>query len=399
MGGAPARTLGRSSRTWADDRGALSAQLLSLIAAALAGGLVAAIGAGFLVAALDKDPAPPAAPEVLPADWARTATEIAAPSVVTIISGKELWDPETGYATSAPIQGGSGVIVSEDGYIVTNNHVVTENDLTTPVDEVLVKLGAEYVTARIVGRDMSSDIAVIKVDRDGLDPIEFGSSGDLRPGDPVIAIGDPHGVGLSVSQGIVSATGRTFGTEMIEWDDSPYLSVDALASALQVDALINHGNSGGALVNSRGQYVGIPSAGLGDWGWQGLNFCIPSDLAKGIIEDLIEFGRAFHPYLGAWCSTIDIAEGDFYELPTDHGALVEEVDPGSPAEEAGLIPTDIIVTIDGEPIMTQLELVGTVRTSEIGQTIAVEFWRLDFDDYEHELMEVEITLGEEVGIR
>ncbi|MRS12542.1 MAG: PDZ domain-containing protein [Actinobacteria bacterium] len=333
------------------------------------------------------------------ATWARVAAEKAAPSVVSIIAGSELVDPNTGYATSSPEATGSGVIISEDGYIVTNNHVVTENDLMTPVDEVLVQLGAENVPARIVGRDAVNDIAVIKVEREGLTPIEVGSSDDLKPGDPVVVIGNPIGIGISVSSGIVSAVGRTFGQELFTGEQAGEDELAQLAAAIQVDAAVNHGNSGGALVNANGEWVGIPSAGLGDFGTQGLNFCIPIGVAKGIIEDLIAYGRSFNPYLGANTVTIDLVTADVYELPVESGAFVDTIDEGSPAEEGGLQPGDIIIAVDGETITTQLDLAGKIRTKEPGQTVNIEVWRMDQDTEEWDTYDGDITLGEVEALR
>lgn len=380
--------------------------LVSAVFAALGGGFVAAIVVALLFFAFgafdaeaDVGPKITAQEGLVSADFAKEAAAIAGPSVVSIISGSELVDPNTGYATSSPYATGSGVIISEDGYIVTNNHVVTGDDLTTPVDEVLVQLGPEYVPARIVGRDAMNDIAVIKIDRDGLDPIEIGSSGDLEPGDPIVVIGNPSGIGISVSTGIISAVGRTFGWELFTREQTGSEELGQLSAAIQVDAAVNHGNSGGALINYKGEYIGIPSAGLGDFGPQGLNFCIPIDVADGIIEDLIQYGRAFHPYFGANTITVDLVAADLYSLPTETGAFIDEVEEGSPAEEAGLAPGDIIVKFDGETIDTQLDLAGTVRAREIGETVSLEVWRMDPDTEEWDLYDAEVTLGETEAAR
>ena len=375
--------------------------VLPVILAAVGGGLASAIFLSLILAIFgafsDGAPATPSGGN-LSADFARTAADQAAPSVVSIIAGAELVDPSTGYATSSPEATGSGVIISEDGYIVTNNHVVTRDDLVTPQDEVLVQLGVENVPARIVGRDAINDIAVIKVERDGLDPIEMGSSDELRPGDPIVVIGNPVGIGISVTTGIVSATGRTFGQELFTGQQAGEEELAQLAAAIQVDAAVNHGNSGGALVNARGEWVGIPSAGLGDFGTQGLNFCIPIGVAEGIIEDLIAHGRSFNPYLGANTITIDLVTADLYELPVEQGAYIDTIDEGSPAEEAGLEPGDIIISVDGDPITTQLDLAGTIRTKEPGQTVEVEVWRMD-EDEAWDVYSGDVTLGEVESVR
>lgn len=374
--------------------------VLPVILAAIGGGLASAIFLSLILAVFGafSDGAPATSGGDLSADFARTAADQAAPSVVSIIAGAELVDPNTGYATSSPEATGSGVIISEDGYIVTNNHVVTRSDLVTPQDEVLVQLGVENVPARIVGRDAINDIAVIKVERDGLNPIEVGSSDELKPGDPIVVIGNPVGIGISVTTGIVSATGRTFGQELFTGQEAGEQELAQLAAAIQVDAAVNHGNSGGALVNARGEWVGIPSAGLGDFGTQGLNFCIPIGVAEGIIEDLIAHGRSFNPYLGANTITIDLVTADLYELPVEQGAYIDTIDEGSPAEEAGLQPGDIIVAVDGDPITTQLDLAGTIRTKEPGQTVEVEVWRMD-EDGAWDVYSGDVTLGEVESVR
>jgi putative serine protease PepD len=375
-----------------------------VILAALGAGLASAIFLSLILAVFgafgggSDSPSVSAGGTDVGADYAKRAVQAAGPSVVSIISGAELVDPSTGYATSAPESTGSGVIISEDGYIVTNNHVVTQSDLVTPQDEVLVQLGVENVPARIVGRDAINDIAVIKVDRDGLDPIEVGSSDELQPGDPIVVIGNPLGLGISVSTGIVSATGRTFGQELFTGEQAGEYELAQLAAAIQVDAAVNHGNSGGALLNARGEWVGIPSAGLGDFGTQGLSFCIPIGVAEGIIEDLIEFGRAYHPYLGANTETIDLVLADMYGLPVEQGAFIDTIDEGSPAEEAGLQPSDIIVSVDGEDIATQLDLAGTIRSKEIGDAVTVTVWRMD-DDEEWSQYEGDVVLGKLEAVR
>lgn len=375
--------------------------VLPVILAAIGGGLASAIFLSLILAvfgAFSDGGSAASADGNLSADFARRAADQAAPSVVSIIAGAELVDPNTGYATSSPEATGSGVIISEDGYIVTNNHVVTRDDLVTPQDEVLVQLGVENVPARIVGRDAINDIAVIKVERDGLNPIEVGSSDELRPGDPIVVIGNPVGIGISVTTGIVSATGRTFGQELFTGQEAGEQELAQLAAAIQVDAAVNHGNSGGALVNARGEWVGIPSAGLGDFGTQGLNFCIPIGVAEGIIEDLIAHGRSFNPYLGANTITIDLVTADLYELPVEQGAYIDTTDEGSPAEDAGLQPGDIIVAVDGDPITTQLDLAGTIRTKEPGQTVEVEVWRMD-EDGAWDVYSGDVTLGEVESVR
>jgi S1-C subfamily serine protease len=381
--------------------------VVTAIAAAIGGGLVAAIILSVILALFGVfgggNKADYESPPVgfVSADFAKGVASTAGPSVVAIIAGDKLVDPETNAATSVPAGQGSGVIISADGYIVTNNHVVTKQDLTTPEDEVLVRFGAEYVPARIVGRDALNDIAVIKVERSGLQPIKIGSSDELKPGDPIVVIGNAKGVGISVSTGIVSATGRTFGEELYTRQQAAPGELAVLATAIQVDAAVNQGNSGGALINIKGEFVGIPSAGLGGvmHEAQGLNYCIPIGLAKGIIEDLIANGKAFHPYLGANTITVDHTSADMYALPVQQGAFIDSVDPDSPAEKAGLQPSDIIVSLAGKDVSTQLELAGAINAQDIGKKVEIGAWRLDPATKEWSDFKVSVTLIEVLSVR
>ncbi len=235
---------------------------------------------------------------------------------------------------------GSGVIVSSDGYILTNNHVVEG------ADEVRVHTqDGDDLEAKIVGTDKPSDLALLKVDAKDLTPITIGDSDKLRIGEIVLAIGDPFGVGETVTMGIVSAKNRGIG--MTDYEDF-----------IQTDAAINPGNSGGALVNLRGELVGINSAILSrSGGSQGIGFAIPTNLAKVVMENLKEHGKVVRGYLGVTLQDVTKTLAEGLGLPEDtHGAAVTTVVDGSAADEAGLKAGDVITAIDGKPVQSMQQL-------------------------------------------
>lgn len=230
---------------------------------------------------------------------------------------------------------GSGVIVSEDGYILTNNHVVDS------ADEIRVALSDDKTIydAKIVGTDPQTDVAVIKVDAKNLPSISVTDSDRLEVGDVVLAIGNPFGVGQAVTMGIVSAKGRG-GMGIVDFEDF-----------IQTDASINPGNSGGALVDAAGRLVGINSAILSrSGGNQGIGFAIPINLARSVMERLVAEGKVSHGYLGANLQplTPDLAKA--FDLPDSSGALVGGVTPRSPAAEAGLKEGDVVIGFNGKVI-------------------------------------------------
>lgn len=254
--------------------------------------------------------------------------------------------------------GGSGVVMSEDGYIITNAHVVATGSAGEPVG---VKFSnGEIAQATIVGADPRSDIAVVKVDGvSGLTPAQFGNSSEVLVGDTVLAIGSPLGFEGSVTQGIVSALDRTLEPE------EP--GAPTLSGLLQTDAAINRGNSGGALVNLAGEVVGINTAIAvqnRDDGFLGVGFAIPSDRATEVAEQLIAGEEVQHPFMG-----VSVAPA------TGGGALLRQVLPGSPADEAGLQPGDVIVRLGDSQITEYSDLVAAVQAAAVGDTIEVEFER------------------------
>ncbi len=231
---------------------------------------------------------------------------------------------------------GSGVIIRPDGLVLTNSHVVEG------ATEVRVS-GAdkrEY-RARVLGSDPKTDIAVLKIDAQALPALPLGDSSHVQVGDVVLAVGNPFGIGQTVTMGIVSATGRG-GLGIEDYEDF-----------IQTDAAINPGNSGGALVNSQGELVGINTAILSrseDGGNQGIGFAVPSNLAGQVMKQLLEHGRVIRGWLGVLPQPVTVSEARFFKLSQPEGALLGEVTPGSPAVQAGLQRGDILLRVNGQPI-------------------------------------------------
>jgi serine protease Do len=256
---------------------------------------------------------------------------------------------------------GSGVVVTKDGYILTNNHVV-EN-----ADEVKVQFGegGDEYTAKVVGTDPKTDIAVLKIDAKGRSFPETtaANSDQLEVGDVVLAVGNPFGIGQTVTMGIVSATGRA--TLGLEYEDF-----------IQTDAAINMGNSGGALVDAEGRLVGINTAILSRTGGnQGIGFAVPVNLARYVMENIIENGRVIRGYMGVNIQDVTPALAERFELKERDGALVADVTPDSPAEEAGVKAGDVIVELDGKPVRDSRHL--KLQTAQIapGKSVAVKVSR------------------------
>jgi len=240
-----------------------------------------------------------------------------------------------------PAGTGSGVIVSKDGYIITNNHVVV-NKQGEEADEINVKLSdGNKLRAKIIGRDPKTDVAILKVEADDLPALTIADSDNIEVGDIVFAIGNPMDIGSTVTQGIVSARNRKIGI----YGDEGY------ENFIQTDASINVGNSGGALVDTSGRLIGVNSAILSRSGGSvGIGFAIPSNLAVNISRQLAQFGKVTRGYLGVRLGDItsDIAEA--FGLETPQGVLINEIEEGFPAEKAGLRRGDIITSINGKNI-------------------------------------------------
>jgi len=254
---------------------------------------------------------------------------------------------------------GSGVIVSPDGKILTNAHVVKD------ADEIKVTLGDKRTfQAKVIGADPDSDIAVIKIDAKDLPTATLGDSSKLRVGEIVLAVGNPFGFNQTVTSGIVSATGRT-NVKIIAYEDF-----------IQTDAAINPGNSGGPLVNIYGEVIGINTAiATRTGGYQGIGFAIPSNSAKRIMEDLLTEGKVRRGLLGVHIQDVTEALAKSFGRDTADGALVNNVVPGSPADKAGIQPGDIILEFNGQPISNAGQLRNVVAAEKPGATATVVVFR------------------------
>jgi len=269
---------------------------------------------------------------------------------------------------------GSGVIVSDDGIVLTNNHVV-EN-----AEEIRVTLADDReFDAEIVGTDPKSDVAVIRLkgDTKHLDPIPFGDSGDIRLGDVVLAIGNPFGLTHTVTMGIVSAKGRA-NVGVADYEDF-----------IQTDAAINPGNSGGALVNLKGELVGINTAIVSrSGGYQGIGFAIPSNMAQLVMDSLIKHGKVVRGWLGVVIQGIDKDLADAMDLESSKGVLVSDVTKDSPAEKGGIERGDVVTKLNGEEISSTGQLRNLVASSGAGAKVTITVIRDD------EPRKFTLTLGE-----
>ena len=253
---------------------------------------------------------------------------------------------------------GSGFIIDADGIVVTNNHVIQgAEDIFVTVN------GEKEYEAEIVGADPLSDIAVLKIkSKEKFSPVNFGNSDKARVGDWVIAIGNPFGLGGTVTSGIISARNRSIGLSRYE-------------DYIQTDASINSGNSGGPLFDMNGDVIGINTAILGQSGSIGIGFSIPSNSAKKVINQLIEFGETKRGWLGVRIQTVTKEIAEVENLDEPRGALVASVADGSPSEKGGIKSGDIILEFDGKRINEMSELPKIVAETEVGSTVNVKVWR------------------------
>lgn len=268
---------------------------------------------------------------------------------------KEFGVPETRKAMAL----GSGFIIDAKGIVVTNNHVIKG------AEDILVRVngGKEYKVT-IIGSDPLSDIAVLKMEtKDKFIPVKFGDSDKARIGDWVIAIGNPFGLGGTVTSGIISARNRSIGLSRYE-------------DFIQTDASINQGNSGGPLFNMDGDVIGINTAILSPTGASsGIGFAIPSNSAKRVIDQLIEFGETKRGWLGVRIQVVTKEIADAEKLDKPKGALVSSVAEGSPSDKAGILPGDIILEFKGTLINKMQELPLIVAQTDVGETVEVKVWR------------------------
>jgi serine protease Do len=260
---------------------------------------------------------------------------------------------------------GSGVIVSSNGYIVTNSHVVAQ-----ATDIQVLLSDKRTFKGKIVGADPQTDVAVIKIDASGLPAVPFGDSNQLKVGDTVMAFGNPFGQYFTVTRGIVSALGRSG------------MGIEGFENFIQTDAAINPGNSGGALVNVRGQVVGINTAILsgnsdqdGEGGSVGIGFAIPSSMAQHVIESLIKTGKVTRGYMGITIQSLDEGLAKQFKAPDIGGALVEDLIVGGPAEKAGIKNGDVIRKLNGQQIGDSGQFTAMVTNLNPGAEVTVDTLR------------------------
>jgi len=257
---------------------------------------------------------------------------------------------------------GSGVIVSADGYILTANHVVEG------ADEIKVALasGGQEFTAKVIGADAPTDVAVLKITGKDLPIITMADSDKLEVGDVVLAIGNPFGVGQTVTMGIVSGTGRTA------------LNINQYEDFIQTDAAINPGNSGGALVDANGRLVGINTAIFSEsGGYQGVGFAVPANLARSVMEQLIKSGKVTRGYLGVELQNLSPELAEEFALPDQSGALVTDIQSGTPAAKAGLQNGDVIRQVDGKKITDREQLRLMISQKAPGTKVSLTVLRAE----------------------
>lgn len=300
-----------------------------------------------------------------------SAVKLAAPAVVNVYTTKEVRrrssdDPLYRYFFGDARGGqdrvaslGSGVVATRDGFVLTNNHVVQA------ADEIAVALSdGRQFEAKLVGADPESDLAVLKIEARDLPAITFGRSDSLQVGDVVLAIGNPFDVGQTVTMGIVSALGRT------------NLGINTFENFIQTDAAINQGNSGGALVDSNGNLVGINTAIFSRTGGSiGIGFAIPSTIVTQVMDQLIKSGKVQRGYFGVEPEDINADMADLLRLPRNEGVLLKGVQRASPAGKAGLEPGDVMVSINGQPVLNSRAMLNLISQLPPGSDARVKVVR------------------------
>jgi serine protease DegQ len=254
---------------------------------------------------------------------------------------------------------GSGVIVSEDGYILTNHHVIES------VDQIEVALAdARKVRARVVGADPETDLAVLKIELEKLPSITFARPEQLRVGDIVLAIGNPFGVGQTVTLGIVSGLGRS------------HLGITTFENFIQTDAAINPGNSGGALVDASGNLVGINTAIYSQTGGSmGIGYAIPVSIARQVMEQIVEKGSVTRGWIGVGVQDITAELAQSFKLSAARGVLITQVERGSPADKAGMKPGDILLAVNDRPVADTTTMLNLIASLQPGQQVAIRLTR------------------------
>jgi S1-C subfamily serine protease len=345
-------------------------------------------GAPEAAAAADAEPA--AAPAALPSY--ADAVARAAPAVVNIFTERRVvvrnfaLPPQFGqlfgevwpdYRERVERSLGSGIIYDVKGHVVTNFHVIAQ------ATGIKVQLqDRREAAATLVGADPDTDLAVLKIDLKTIPIMTFGRSGRIRVGDPVLAIGNPLGLGQTVTQGIVSATGRG------------QLGVTTFENFIQTDAAINFGNSGGALVDAEGRMIGLNSAIVGrQAGIEGIGFAIPADLVRGVVEAILRDGRVVRGWIGVIPRNLSAADFDQYGMP-EGSVQVRQVYRDSPAGRQGILPGDVITEVNGEPLRGAQDLLSKIAALQPGQGARLRIWRgppLEAEVHEYN---VRIEIGE-----
>ena len=252
---------------------------------------------------------------------------------------------------------GSGFIIKEEGIVITNNHVIAN------AEDILVRVGDKEYKAKLVGADPYMDVAVLKMEtKDKFKTVKFGDSDLARVGDWAMAIGNPFGLGGTVTAGIISARNRDIN--LTRYDDF-----------IQTDASINQGNSGGPLFNLKGEVIGINTAILGQGGSIGIGFAIPANAASNVIDQLIEFGETKRGWLGVRIQEVTKEIAEVEKLKKPQGALVASVGENSPADKAGVKAGDIILEFDGKKIDTMRKLPKVVANTKVGKSVQLKIWR------------------------
>ncbi|MEO7558867.1 MAG: Do family serine endopeptidase [Nitrosospira sp.] len=303
------------------------------------------------------------------------AAQIAMPSVVNVFTSKEIkvsphplmedprfrrffgdrFEPHSRRASSL----GSGVIVSPEGYILTNHHVIEA------ADEIEVALAdGRKAKARVIGSDPETDLAVVKVDMEALPTMTFGHSDHARVGDVVLAIGNPFGVGQTVTMGIVSALGRS------------HLGINTFENFIQTDAAINPGNSGGALVDTAGNLIGINTAIVSRSGGSlGIGFAITTSVARQIMEQIIQTGGVTRGWIGVEVQDLTPELAESFKRPNTNGALIAGVLKNGPADQAGVKPGDILVAVDGKAVIDSSVMLDLIAALPPGKTANIAVMR------------------------
>lgn len=315
------------------------------------------------------------------------AARKAMPSVVNISTSKEvsvptypfLEDPSLRRFFDERFKGqrqkqyslGSGVIVSPKGYILTNHHVIEA------ADEILIAFSdGRSAAAKVVGADPETDLAVLRVKLDNLPAITFGRAEQVRVGDFVLAIGDPFGVGQTVTMGIISATGRS------------RLGINTFENFIQTDAPINPGNSGGALVDTNGDLLGINTAIVSkSGGSQGIGFSIPVSLARNVMDQLIRTGSVTRGWIGVEVQDLTPALAESFRAFEKHGALVADTVRGGPAERAAVRPGDLLVAVNGQPVSDSASMLNLIAELQPGQEATLNVLR------EKQELALKVTVG------